>query len=570
MSSEMLIGEIIVLLALAVALIYFGLKLRMPAIVGFLATGIMVGPAGLGLIKDAHQVDALAELGVVLLLFTIGLELSVTSLMRIKRIVLLGGSLQVTFCVAVTWVVAMLTGYHWNTAILFGFLFSLSSTAIVLKLFQERGEMDSLHGRSALGVLIFQDLAVVPMVLVLPALAGESNSDPIYIVLGKALLLLAVVLFLAHKVVPWLLRKVAATKSRELFLFTVALICLGTAYLTAEAGLSLALGAFVAGLIISGSPYAYQAISSVMPMRDIFTSLFFISIGMLMDMQNLIHHPVSTIGVAAGIMIMNIIATTLAMRVTGLNWRVSVMIGFSLCQIGEFSFVLAKNGESLGLLGQSDMTVFLNAAVLTMAMTPLALALGGKIAPRLRGSDPRDTSHDNEGPQPPQAVVVGFGVAGQGMVRACKVAGVPYAIVEMNPQSIQAYRREGEPIIYGDAVNETVLEHVNIENARLLVTSIPDRGSVRRIVAEARSLNPKLHIIARTRFLMEKEVLLKLGADEVVAEEFEAAISVFAKTMHFFGVSDEEGKKRLDAARAAGPANFHLGVEAAAESEKSK
>jgi len=558
MSTEILIGKIIILLALAVALIYFGLKLKMPAIVGFLATGIAVGPHGLGLISQGQQVEDLSELGVVLLLFTIGLEFSIESLMRIKRVALLGGTLQIVFCVAVIWPVAELLGYHWNTSLLFGFLFALSSTAIVLKLFQDRGEMDSQHGQASLGVLIFQDLAVVPMVLALPLLAGQKGGEPLYLVLVKAGGILAAILVLSRYLVPKLLERVAATKSHELFLFAVALICLGTAFLTAEAGLSLALGAFVAGLIISGSPYAYQAISSVMPMRDIFTSLFFVSIGMRMDIHYLIQHPVATIGLALGVMAMNVLATSLAMRGVGLNGRVSVLTGFSLCQVGEFSFVLAQDGLNLNLLTPEDMTMFLNAAVLTMAMTPLALGLGELVTPRFSGSDKPDK--EAKVTETGHTVVVGFGVAGQGAARACKVVGRPYVIVELNPQSVQLYRKQGEPITYGDAVNEAVLEHVNISKAGLMVISIPDPLATRRIVALARSLNPGLHIVARTRFLSSREMLKKLGANVVLVEEFEAALAVFGTALTFFKVPEDTIDRQMAAARTAGDPLFYKPV----------
>ena len=558
MSTEVLIGKIIVLLAMSVALIYFGLKLKMPAIVGFLATGIAVGPHGLALIWQGRQVEALSELGVVLLLFTIGLEFSIQSLMRIKRVALLGGALQIAFCVAVVWPVAELLGYHWNTALIFGFLFALSSTAIVLKLFQDRGEMDSQHGRASLGVLIFQDLAVVPLVLALPLLAGQKGVEPVYLVAAKAAGILAAIILLSRYLVPKLLEQVAATKSHELFLFAVVLICLGTAFLTAEAGLSLALGAFAAGLMISGSPYAYQAISSVMPMRDIFTSLFFVSIGMRMDLHYLLQHPFQSIGLALGIMAMNVVATTVAMLVTGLNGRVAVLVGFALCQVGEFSFVLAQDALNLKLLSAEDMTMFLNAAVLTMAMTPLALALGDLVAPRFSGNDklakePKVTATGH-------VVVVGFGVAGQGVARACKVAGRPYVIVELNPRSVQLYRKQGEPITYGDAVNEAVLEHVNISKAGLLVVSIPDPLAARRIVALARSLNPELHIVVRARFLQSRDFLKKLGADEVLVEEYEAGLAVFKAALIFFKVPDEMVGRQMDAARAADVPLFYKPV----------
>ncbi|MDR1656767.1 MAG: cation:proton antiporter [Deltaproteobacteria bacterium] len=552
-SPEFLIGKIIALLGLSILLIYFGLKLKMPAIIGFLATGILVGPNGLHLANHA-QVEVLSELGVILLLFTIGLEFSIQSLLKIKRLVLQGGSLQMLLCVAFVTPVALIIGYPFNKALLWGLLFSLSSTAMVLKLIQERGEMDSSHGRGSFAVLIFQDLAVVPLVLILPLLAGVKG-DPIQTVLIKLLAISVAVAILAMWVVPMLMRKVAQTKSNELFMFTVALVCLGTAFMTAHAGLSLALGAFMAGLVIAGSPYAYQAIGSVMPMRDIFTSLFFVSIGMRMDLSSLIEHPVLTIGLAIAVMLVNVVTTTLAMKFTHLTNRVAVMIGFSLCQVGEFSFVLSKSGGDLKLLNASELTVFLNMAVITMAMTPLALAMGRYISPKLADL----AKPEIEGPKftcTDHAVVVGFGVAGQAVARACRLLNRSYSVIDMNPGSVQSFSKLGEPIIYGDAANEHVLEHVGIHQAAMLVISIPDPLATKRIISMAKTLNPGIHIVARTRFLLTKDILTKLGADSVVAEEFEAAIRVFETVMTFFKASPEQLPGFLKQARDAGPIDF--------------
>lgn len=557
MPPEILIGKIIILLALAVALIYIGLRLKMPTIVGFLVTGILVGPDGLGLINNPYQVEDLSEIGVVLLLFTIGLEFSIQSLIKIKRIVLLGGSLQMFLCILFVYPLALLLGFKWNTSLLFGFLFSLSSTAIVLKLLQEKGEMDSQHGRSILGVLIFQDLAVVPLVLILPFLVNQSGSEPLYLIIGKAVGILLLILIVAYNLVPLLFKRIAATKSQELFLFTVALVCLGTAFLTAKAGLSLALGAFISGLIISSSPYAYQAISSVIPMRDIFTSLFFVSIGMRMDIYHLTEHPFLTIGLTLGIMVLNILTTTGAMRIIGFNRRVSVLSGFALCQVGEFAFVLAKTGNELTLLVGDNMTIFLNAAVLTMALTPIVLALGRKVTLNLSKLVPTNTPDPNlKINTSNHAVVVGFGVIGQGVARACKVANQPYTIIEMNPQTVQYFQKQDEPIIYGDAVNETILDHVGLTQAVILVVSIPDPMATRRIIVQARALNPNLYILARTRFLLTQNILLKLGANEIVTEEHVAAIKIFDSVMKFYKVDENNRRLELDIATKFGTTNF--------------
>ncbi|MDR2368458.1 MAG: cation:proton antiporter [Deltaproteobacteria bacterium] len=554
-SPEFLIGKIIALLALSILLIFFGLKLKMPAIVGFLVTGILVGQSGLELIDDQEQVEVLSELGVILLLFTIGLEFSIQNLIKIKRLVLMGGSLQMLAGVVIITPICMLLGFQWNQSVVWALLLTLSSTAIVLKIFQDRGEIDSAHGRGAFAVLIFQDLAVVPLMVLLPMLAGQKGGDPLWVMALKVIGVLGIVVVLAIWVVPRLMKFVAQTKSNELFMFTVALVCLGTAFLTDKAGLSLALGAFMAGMVLAGSPYAYQAISSVMPMRDIFTSLFFVSIGLKMNVGLLVQNPAQTVGLAVGIMLVNALATALAMRITGLTSRVAFLIGFSLCQIGEFAFVLVSKASELKLFEQNQIEMFLNVAVLTMAMTPLALALGRAISHRLADMAKPDiegakTEAENH------AIVVGFGVAGQGVARACRLMKRQYAVIDMNPSSVKSFQKLGEPIIFGDAVNEHVLEHVGIHKAAMLVVSIPDPLATRRIIVQAKSMNPKLFILARTRFLLTKDILTRLGADAVVAEEFEAAIEVFDSVLSFYKVPEDERPHRLAEARTAGPVNF--------------
>ncbi|MDR1036158.1 MAG: cation:proton antiporter [Deltaproteobacteria bacterium] len=557
-SPEFLIGRILGLLALAVVLIYFGLKLKMPVIVGFLATGVLVGPSGFHLIENESQIESLSELGVVLLLFTIGLEFSVQSLMKMKKVVLAGGSLQMVFCIVPGMAFAMAAlGFPWNTAFLIGCLTALSSTAIVLKLFQEKGEMDSAHGRGSLGVLIFQDLAVVPLVLLMPILAGQQGGDPIYMVGVKVVAILLVVAALAVWVVPWIMLHVAQTKSTELFMFTVALICLGTALATSKAGLSLALGAFLAGLIIAGSPYAYQAISSVLPMRDIFTSLFFVSIGLRMDIGDLISEPLLTVGLALLVMVVNAVVTALAMRLIGVSARVAVMIGFSLCQVGEFAFVLASVGQSSGLLSDAAMKVFLNMAVITMAMTPLALAIGRKISPWF--ADIKAAGEETKVPKlEGHAIVVGFGVAGQAVARACHRVGKPYIVIDMNPASVRAFRELDEPLFFGDAASEHVLEHMGVKRAAILVVTIPDPTACQRIISAARNISPDIRILTRTRFLLNIAQLKELGADEVIAEEFEAAIAVFNSMLAFFGLPPEERRGQIALARKADPRRFRI------------
>ncbi|MDR2460653.1 MAG: cation:proton antiporter [Deltaproteobacteria bacterium] len=556
---EILITNMIGLLGLVVVIIFLSLKLKVPPIVGYLITGILVGPFGFKLLTDPEQVEGLTELGVVLLLFTIGLEFSIQSLLKLKRIVLMGGSLQMGLCILLIWPITMLTtGYKWNSSFLIGCLVALSSTAIVLKLLQDRGEMDAAHGRGSLGILIFQDIAVVPLILILPILAGTgSGSTPIYMVLVKIVGIAVLVIIMANWIIPWVMLRVAQTRSSELFMFTVALICLGTAALTNLANLSMPLGAFLAGLIIAGSPYATQAISSVIPMRDIFTSFFFVSIGLRMDISYLLEHPFLTLGISALVMVLNVITAAAAMRITGLSPRVSILIGFCLCQIGEFAFVLAATGSSLKLLPPEAFNMFLNVAVITMALTPLAIVLGHKISPWFAELEQSDIEE-----APPSykdhAIVVGFGVAGQAVARACHAMNKPYVVIDMNPASVRSFRELNEPLFFGDAASEHVLEHIGIEHACILVISIPDPTATRRIIATARKLNPDLKILARTRFMLHIKTLKELGANEVIAEEFEAAIAVFNSMLNQFGMPLKERVAQITLARQSDPNNFRI------------
>jgi CPA2 family monovalent cation:H+ antiporter-2 len=557
-TPEDLIVLILPLFIVGVIIIFLSLRLKLPPIVGFLLVGVLLGPSGVKpLLTDPHQVEGLSELGVILLLFTIGLEFSFQEFVRLKRVILVGGGLQMGLTIAAVWLITFFASpFSWQTCLIIGCLAALSSTAIVLKIFQDKGEMDSTHGRGALGVLIFQDIAVVPLIILIPLLAGKRGGEPIYMFFVK---IWGIVLFVlvANWLVPKLMKKVAETKSNELFMFTVILICIGTAYVTSMAGLSLALGAFLAGLIIASSPYATLAISSIMPMRDIFTSFFFVTIGLRMELLFFRQHLPETILLTLAVMILNAAIAAGAMRLTNLSPRVSILVALSLCQIGEFSFVLASKAAADNLIDENVMKMFLNVAVLSMAITPLAMALGKKISPYFAESGSPFVSDEKNGERLENHVmVVGFGVAGQAVARACHELGKRYNVIDMNPASVRKFRNLGEPLNFGDAASEHVLDHMGAKKALVLVITIPDPEATRRIIAAAKKLNPELKILARTRFLANIKILKQLGADEVVAEEFEAALSVFNSMLLFFGVEPEYRKSQIAIARKSGPQNF--------------
>lgn len=549
-----LLSDIVIIFGLAIGVLYICHQLRIPAIVGFLLTGVLAGPHGFGLIGAVHEVEVLAEIGVVLLLFTIGLEFSMKSLWQLKRSVLIGGSFQVFATLLITFLIARMLGQDVGKSIFLGFLVSLSSTAIVLKLLQERAEVDSPQGRIDLAILIFQDVVAVPMMLLIPLMkGGEGNVSGTFTMLflkGIAIVVLAI--FSARWVVPHVLFQIAKTRSRELFLLTVVVMCLSVAWLTSSIGLSLALGAFLAGLIISESEYSYQALSNLLPFRDLFTSIFFISIGMLVDSRVMLEHPVMVVLIILGILVLKTILAGGAAALLGYPFRTMVLSGLALSQIGEFSFILSKAGVKHGLLSGNAYQVFLAVSVLSMAATPFIIAQGVPIAALLMrfpmpvrlqtGLKRAPKEPVNNGQEIPKdhLLIIGYGLNGRNVARAARSAGIPYMIVEMNPVTVKKEKAKGEPIYFGDASQEAVLEHVGVQNARIMVVAIPDPVATRMVVASARSLNPRLHIITRTRYLPEMKPLYELGANEVIPEEFETSVEIFSRVLAKYLIPRDE------------------------------
>jgi len=542
MMGTALLQDIIVICGLALCVIFVCRRLAIPSIVGFLLTGVVAGPHGLGLVRHVGEVEELAEIGVICLLFTIGLEFSFKGLLQIRFISLVGGSLQVGLTLTASALLAGLAGLPPNQSIFFGFLVTLSSTAIVLKILQERAEIESPHGRLTVGILLFQDTIVVPMMLIAPILAGgrQDVAWALLLLLGKALAVLLVMIVIAKWVVPSVLHLIVRLRGRELFILGIVFIGLSVAWITAEAGLSLALGAFLAGLIISESEFSHRALGNVLPFRDLFTSFFFVSIGMLLDVQFAAAVPGTLAGVAAGIVVLKLLITAGAATLLGMPLRTSVLTGLALAQIGEFSFVLSASGIGLGLIASHTYQLFLGVSVLTMMATPFLIAIGERTAgtvlrlplpEKLRSGfkplgDPPGTSGLTN-----HLVIVGFGLNGRNLSRAAAALTIPRIIIELNPETVRREQDLGEPIFYGDASQEPVLEYAAIRAARVMVIVISDPAATRGIIDTARRLNPSLYIITRTRFVSEMESLHELGADEVIPEDYEASIEVLVRVL---------------------------------------
>ena len=545
MSDPNFLRELVIVLTATIAIVFVFQKLRLPNIVGFLLTGVIIGPHGFQLIQSVDQVETLAEIGVVLLLFTIGLEFSLETILSVQRRVVWAGLLQVVLTILVVLAVACLLGASVEVGLFYGFLVSLSSTAIVLRIYHDRGEINSLQGRLASGLLLFQDLCVVPMVLLLPVLAG-SGQDSIFLivwVLAKSLITLVAIVWTARKLLPRLLHQVALLRNREIFVLFVVLVCFGTAWLTSESGLSLALGALVAGLVISESELSHQIVADILPLRDCFSGIFFISVGMLLNLGLLSQDFRITL---LELLLMIGIKSLVLFAVFWWLYRsirLGVVLGLGLAQIGEFSFILAKAGINYKLLSPADGQIFLAASILSMMATPFliqwahAWAFGFEGLFKDTGFNRSTSGGANETASATgHVIVVGYGLNGQNLARVLKEVSIPYRVLEMDPDLVRSAKAGGEPISFGDGTRPEILQQVGIEKARVLVVAISDPAATARLVSQARRLRTDLYIIVRTRYVAEIDHLYRLGANQVIPEEFETSVEIFARVLQEYHI----------------------------------
>jgi len=556
------LGDILIIIGLSAVVLYLCHRAGIPVIVGYLLTGIVAGPYGFRLGREIEAVRVLAALGIVALLFTIGLEFSFRNLLQLRRTALLGGSLQVILTFFIAAAVAQVFDQPPGEAILIGFLTALSSTAIVMKLLQDRAEIDTPHGMSTLGILIFQDLIVVPMMLILPLLGDVIRESPesILRLVAEEIGVILLIVVAAKWLVPWALLRVTQTRSRELFLLAIVMIGLAVAWLTQTAGHSLALGAFMAGHVISDSEYSHQYLGNILPFRDVFTGFFFVSIGMLLDLRYLAANPVEIAWMTSGVVAVKALIATAAALIVGLPLRTALLVGLALCQIGEFSFILAEAGNKYAVFTGNRYQQFLSISVLTMMATPFVFYASPRLSEtfshlpvskrlkrgRFHGAGVKAFREKDH------LVIVGFGFNGRNLAQAARAMGIPFAVIEMNPDVVIAERAKDEPIFYGDATQEAVLQHVNICRARSLAVVINDAAATRRITELARRLNPKAYIIVRTRFIQEMGPLKELGANEVIPEEFETSVEIFSRLMATYMLPKDEIEKFADEIRAGG------------------
>jgi CPA2 family monovalent cation:H+ antiporter-2 len=547
-----LFKDLLIILGFSIIVLLVGYRLHIPPVVGFILTGVLAGPHGLGLVGETDDVEKLAELGIVLLLFGIGMEFSLKKLVQIKRLFLLGGSLQVGLTILISFLFAQGLGRAWGEALFLGCLLSMSSTAIVLGILDQKGESSSPHGRLSISILIFQDMVAIPMLLLTPLLGkgqnGQGMNLSLLLPLFKGLIILGIVFFCAQHFVPRLLLLVARTRNKELFLLSVLTLCFGVALLTSSLGLSLTIGAFLAGLIISESEYSNEAISNIFPFQALFISFFFVSVGMLLNLDFVFHQPWIILALAIVVLVLKMLTGGLATIILGLPIRTAVLVGVALSQIGEFSFVLAKTGVTHGLGSDYYYQFFLATSLLTLIISPILINLSPRIAswisllplPEKLRTGLRGEMVGEKKKLQNHVIIIGFGISGRNLARSCKLAGIPYTILEMNPDTVREQKKQGEPIQFGDATHVSILEHVHIQEAKAIAILVNDPIAARRIVKISRESNSALYIIVRARYVQEMSLMNKLGADEAIPDDFGTSVEIFSRVLRQYHVPDEE------------------------------
>ncbi|MBW4557174.1 MAG: cation:proton antiporter [Trichormus sp. ATA11-4-KO1] len=557
-----LIVDLVSVLAVAACGGLLASLLRQPVLLGYLIGGMIVGPAGLGLIKEVIQVETLAQFGVAFLLFALGVEFSFAELKKVKAIALGGGGLQIALTIAVTVFLCGITGF-WEDlpakGVFLGSILSLSSTAVVLKCLMERNETETPHGQVMLGMLVVQDLALGLMIAVLPALNQPAET------IGFAVLtaLLRLALFAGGAVVagiwliPRLLRILARTESRELFLLGVVTLCLGIALLTEYLGLSIEMGAFVAGLMISEVEYADQTLTYVEPLRDIFASLFFAAIGMLIDPVFLWNNLELILGLVALVFVGKFLIITPLVKLFRYPLKTALIAGLGLAQIGEFSFVLASEGQALGLVSRRVYLLILGTTAVTLMLTPFVLRLVPFLfnfaesmpwlRPYLEEVYPRDVSEDL--PSKGHVVVCGYGRVGKNLVKLLQQHDLPVVVIDQSERRIQQLREAGVPYVYGNCVSLHVLETAGVNHAKGMAIALPDPMSTRLSLKRALELCPELDLVVRATQDKDIEVLYQLGAREVVQPEFEASLEMATYLLTGLGLPSMVAQREMQQIR---------------------
>ncbi len=541
MHAPELLKELFVLLAIAAAGAALFERFRLPSIAGFLVMGAIAGPGGLGVAADAEGIQAIAEFGVVFLLFEIGLELPLDRVRRLLRLGLAAGALQVGGCLLGVTAVSMALGLEARTALVLGALVAMSSTALVVRMLGERGEINSPHGQITIATLLFQDLCIVPFLLAVPILAtpGPIEAGPVAWATFRAVVAVGAFFLVARFVLPEVLAWAARLRSREVFTLVAVLVVVGAAFAAESIGLTAAIGAFLAGLVLSSSPWGPQLLAEVLPLRGLLLGIFFTAVGMLLDLGIAFEQAATVLLIlAAAVPLKALLVAGAVSSVVRTGARVGLLSGLALAQTGEFSFVLVQATAGTGLLSDELAQSFIAASVISLIISPFVVRAGAPLVDRWTRKSKKQGQDDPDEGESGHAVLVGYGLAGRNLARTLEAVGVPFAAVEANPVAAQEARKAGANVIWGDATRGGLLEQLGVERARLVAVAISDPVATRQVVERVRSIAPEARILARTRYVLEIDALEAAGATRVVAEELEGAIDLVAQALHELAIPE--------------------------------
>lgn len=551
-----ILNDLLIVILFSLPVLFLFRKIGLSPVAGFVAAGILIGPHGLGLVSSLQNVEIAAEIGVVLLLFMVGLELSLSGLIKTPGRIYFIAVLQILVTSAAGFVAGITFSLSLQASIVIGFALAVSSSAIIFKGLVDRSELQTPLGRGVVTICVVQDFAIVPMMLIVGILvSGHTDVSAIGLQIGKVAILVTVLYLFGRFVLPALMNWMVGMRTPEVFLLFTVLVLLGTAWATSLAGLSLALGAFAAGIILSENDYSAQIFAEVVPFRSLFSSLFFVAVGMLLNLEFVMTHLAPVIIVAVGVIIAKMLIIVLISLPLGISLRESMQGGFYLAQIGEFSFLLMTAAVNGNLIEQTAFQYFIAASSLSLAVTPLIMQLAPHIAWHAHsrfGSSKVSKSGPLEADTPrmkPAVLIIGYGVNGRNVARVLREAGIHHEILDNNPEIVRTARAVGEHAHYGDVTRSEVLRHIRFEEFDSAVIAISEAEATRRSISIMRNLNPDVHLIARTRYINEVEQLEKLGANVVVPEEFETSLRLFAELLAHYHIPPHIIAVQMDVVR---------------------
>jgi len=546
-------------LALGTALVgaMIAVRLRQSVVIGFILAGIVIGPYTPGIVGDADAVDALANIGIILLLFAIGVQFSVRDLMQVGRIAILGGLTQVVILIGIGYAIGVALGWGSLEAFAFGAVVSNSSSTVLGKVLGDRGELNTIQGRVGLAWSTVQDLSTIALIVILTALASDGGNlvlDMLW-ALAKAGLFFALLIPIGSKFLPWLFERLATLQNREVFLMAVALLAMGTGYAATFFGLSVAIGAFLAGVIVSESDHSHQILGEIVPIRDIFAGLFFVSVGMLADPEFIIgSFPLVLVGAFTIIVIKGLVATGISMLFE-YPLRSSLLIGVTLAQSAEFSFLLARVGVDLEVLSARVFNLLLAATVISIVASPALHRLMNTVTVPLdrRLQNRRFAEEHNHGPPPPpftgHTIICGYGRVGSRIGAMLQKFGFPFVVIDNNNRVAAHLNNFNSPIYFSSVDNPLVLDRAGLQHARMLVLAVPDVVATRRAVDYAKRVNPDIKIVARSHSDAERMALVDQGVDEAVMGELELALEMTRFALTELGIDPEEARALLERLR---------------------